>query len=77
MGVNGQSVQPLCLPAWEGDNIYGCFVNGVCMYGLAVVEAMWRPTGNTGISLRSMQHKTWEAGGNSLNSKAPAITMLG
>ncbi len=26
---------------WEG----GCFVKGVCMHGLAVIEALWRPTG--------------------------------
>ncbi len=25
--------------------MYSCFVNGVCMYGVAVVEALWRPTG--------------------------------
>ncbi len=41
MGANGQCVQPLCLPA----SICGCFVNGVCIYGLGVVEALWRPIG--------------------------------
>ncbi len=25
--------------------MYGCFVISVCMHGLAVVEALWRPTG--------------------------------
>ncbi len=24
--------------------MYGCFVTGVCTYGLAVVEDLWRPT---------------------------------
>ncbi len=33
--VNSQCVQLLCLPALEGDDgmHYGCFDNGVCMYG--------------------------------------------
>ncbi len=45
MAVNGQCVQLLCLPAWEGDNCtcmhVWVFVNGVSMYGHAVVEALW------------------------------------
>ncbi len=24
--------------------MYGSFVNGVCMYSVAVLEALWRPT---------------------------------
>ncbi len=51
MGVNGQCVQPLCLPAWEGDNCTVCVHVWVfcqwCTHALAVVnlEALWRPTG--------------------------------
>ncbi len=36
--------------------ICGCFVNGVCIHDLAVVEALWRPTGI------SVQSNTWEPG---------------
>ncbi len=40
--------------------ICGCFVNGVCIHGLAVVEALWRPTGI--LMCASMQCTTWEPG---------------
>ncbi len=36
----------------------GCFVIGVSMYRLAVVEALWRPTGIKFVII----HKTWEPG---------------
>ncbi len=50
MGVNGQCMQPLCLPAWEGDN---CTYTHVwvlcqwCVHAIDVVnlEALWRLTG--------------------------------
>ncbi len=50
MGVNGQCMQPLCLPAWEGDNCTYMHVWVICewcVHALAVVdlEALWRPTG--------------------------------
>ncbi len=38
------------MPAWKSDDfshvyMYGCLVNGVRMYGLAVVLAFWSTTG--------------------------------
>ncbi len=50
MSVNSQCMQPLCLPA---ICICGCFVNGVCIQGLAVVEALFCGglRGFTGISV--------------------------
>ncbi len=43
-------VQLLGVPAWKGDHcihmyVYECLVNGVCMYGLAIVQAIWSLTG--------------------------------
>ncbi len=50
-GVNGQCVQLLCLPTWKGDNCTYMHVWQFChdqwcecVHGLAVVEALWRPT---------------------------------
>ncbi len=42
VSVNCQCAQLVRLPAWEGDNCMcvQVFVNGVCMYGLAVVKAL-------------------------------------
>ncbi len=69
MGVNGQGVQPFVLICqivrvisviYEG--MYGCFVNGVCLHGLAIVETLWRPTGTYRNYCVSMQYKTWEPG---------------
>ncbi len=48
MGVNGQCVQRLCLPAWEGDNctyMYTCVgVLSMVMHAVVDLEALWRPT---------------------------------
>ncbi len=36
------------MPAWAGDNSMHVLLM-VCMNGLAIVEALWRHTGITGI----------------------------
>ncbi len=48
MGVNGHAVCAAFVFAYlEGDDgmHYECFINGVCMCGIAIVEEMWMPTG--------------------------------
>ncbi len=39
-----QRLHDIAMQRWVStDNV--CFVNGGCMYGLAVVETLWKPTG--------------------------------
>ncbi len=51
LGVNDQSVCVCVCVCLLGRAIsvhicmYGCFANGVCMHGRAVLEASWRPAG--------------------------------